>query len=276
MHCAIHPLWHTVCGTTRAAGVATLRLAPIELFNTMTLSIALFALGLAIGAVGALWFARREAKQSADAALQTAAQIAEQTAQASTAELEQQLDQMRVETEQKIADIQELADEQLRTKEETVQHMREASQTLKLQTIQDSDRLGDTVGRLLGLIETFERWNDELNQLLLHNREMHSKNDEFAKIVNQVIIVALNASIEAARAGEHGRGFAVVASEVRDLATRAEKLSKDYRSNLYKNDLITTSTFQDLQAGGKMIAGALNELRLLNGKSRETVMLEAP
>lgn len=242
----------------------------------MTLSIALFALGLAIGAVGALWFARREAKQSADAALQTAAQIAEQTAQASTAELEQQLDQMRVETDQEIADIQELADEQLRTKEETVQHMREASQTLKLQTIQDSDRLGDTVGRLLGLIETFERWNDELNQLLLHNREMHSKNDEFAKIVNQVIIVALNASIEAARAGEHGRGFAVVASEVRDLATRAEKLSKDYRSNLYKNDLITTSTFQDLQAGGKMIAGALNELRLLNGKSRETVMLEAP
>ncbi|MEY4561692.1 MAG: hypothetical protein RLZZ618_969, partial [Pseudomonadota bacterium] len=77
-----------------------------------------------------------------------------------------------------------------------------------------------------------------------------------------------------ARAGEQGRGFAVVAAEVRDLATRADKLSKDYRSNLYKNDLITGSTFQDLQAGGKMIAGALNELRLLNGKTRQSVMVE--
>jgi methyl-accepting chemotaxis protein len=104
---------------------------------------------------------------------------------------------------------------------------------------------------------------------------MQSKNDEFASIVNQVILVALNASIEAARAGEHGRGFAVVAAEVRELATRAGKLSKDYRSNLHKNDLITGSTFQDLQAGGKMITGALNELRMINDKTRQTMLAEA-
>lgn len=58
---------------------------------------------------------------------------------------------------------------------------------------------------------------------------------------------------------------------MRELATRADKLSKDYRNNLYKNDLITGATFQDLQAGGKMIVGALNELRMLNNKTRETV-----
>jgi len=89
--------------------------------------------------------------------------------------------------------------------------------------------------------------------------------------VNQVIIVALNASIEAARAGAHGRGFAVVASEVRDLAQRAEKLSKSYRANLYQNDLITTTTFQDLQAGGKMIIGAVIGLDLINKKTKEAL-----
>ncbi|TAK76089.1 MAG: chemotaxis protein, partial [Aquabacterium sp.] len=106
-------------------------------------------------------------------------------------------------------------------------------------------------------------------------REMHQRNDEFSAIVEQVVIVALNASIEAARAGEHGRGFAVVANEVRTLAGRAERLSKDYRANLYKNDLITTTTFQDLQAGGKMIIGAVTELQLINGKTKSVLTEEA-
>lgn len=241
----------------------------------MIFSIALFVLGLATGALCVLWLARRSAKRSSDAALQAAAQATEDAEQANRIELQQQLDQMRDAADQEIAAIQQHAQEQLRTHEQSMQHFSHGAQSMKAQAVQDCDRLGETIERVLGLIETFERWNDELTQLLLHNREMHSKNDEFAKIVNQVIIVALNASIEAARAGEYGRGFAVVAAEVRDLATRAEKLSKDYRSNLYKNDLITGSTFQDLQAGGKMIAGALNELRLLNGKTRETIMVEA-
>lgn len=137
--------------------------------------------------------------------------------------------------------------------------------------MENCDASQDTIAKLLGLMRTFERWHDDMNVLISHNREMHNKNDEFALIVNQVIIVALNASIEAARAGAHGRGFAVVASEVRDLAQRAEKLSKSYRANLYQNDLITTTTFQDLQAGGKMIMGAVIGLDLINKKTRETL-----
>lgn len=136
---------------------------------------------------------------------------------------------------------------------------------------ENCDRSAEGIENLLGLIKTFERWHDDMAVLIKHNRDMHLKNDEFALIVRQVVIVALNASIEAARAGEYGRGFAVVAQEVRELAQRAEVLSKAYRSKLYENDLITTSTFQDLQAGGKMIVGAVIGLNLSNEKAREAL-----
>jgi methyl-accepting chemotaxis protein len=120
-------------------------------------------------------------------------------------------------------------------------------------------------------VKTFERWHDDMNALIRHNREMHALNDDFATIVRQMVIVTLNASIEAARAGEQGRGFAVVASEMRNLATRAEKLSKDYRNRLYENDLITTTTFQGLQAGGKMIMGSVIGLDLMNRKAKASL-----
>ena len=150
------------------------------------------------------------------------------------------------------------------------EHMAE----VKGKALNNCDSLATEINQLLGVVKTFERWHTEMQLLLAHNREMHARSEEFTAIVKQVVIVALNASIEAARAGEQGRGFAVIANEIRTLASRAEKLSKEYRENLYKNDLITTTTFQDLQAGGKMIVGAMIGLELINNKSKNLLAKE--
>ena len=135
--------------------------------------------------------------------------------------------------------------------------------------LSNSTALSGEIVTLLELVKTFERWHADMNELVIHNRAMHDKNDEFASIVKYMIIVTLNASIEAARAGSSGRGFAVVADEMRNLAARAESLSEGYRNSLHQNDLITTTTFQDLQAGGKMIIGSLTGLNLINNKIKD-------
>lgn len=117
--------------------------------------------------------------------------------------------------------------------------------------------LANEISQANKFAEVFERWHAEMNSLMTQNMEMHMQNDKLSMIVQAVVILSFNAAIEAARAGESGRGFAVVASEVRKLANDSEALSKDYGKNLYKNDLITTATFQDIQAGGKMMTSAL-------------------
>jgi hypothetical protein len=122
------------------------------------------------------------------------------------------------------------------------------------------------VADLLSVVSTMHRWDEEMSKLMEQNGYMLAQNREFSDIVKKTVVLALNAAIEAARAGEAGRGFAVVADEVRSLATRAEGFSANYRESLYKNDLVTTATFQDIQASGKMIISAVHALDAKVGK----------
>ena len=133
----------------------------------------------------------------------------------------------------------------------------------KDQWAHQAQQIAGEAARLKSLGATFERWHEQMISLMTQNHDMHAKNQELSSIVRHVVIVSLNASIEAARAGPAGRGFAVVASEVRALAARSEELSKSYRDSLHRNDLTTTSTFQDIQAGGKMIAASLSSVESL-------------
>ncbi|MFM0262484.1 methyl-accepting chemotaxis protein [Paraburkholderia sediminicola] len=156
--------------------------------------------------------------------------------------------------------------EELRQQSASVDELRatlKAATDDKDQWAHQAQQIAGEAARLKSLGATFERWHEQMISLMTQNNDMHAKNQELSSIVRHVVIVSLNASIEAARAGPAGRGFAVVASEVRALAARSEELSKSYRDSLHRNDLTTTSTFQDIQAGGKMIAASLSSVESL-------------
>jgi len=237
----------------------------------MLIYLSLVVAGCLLGAASAWLIARRATRQRGEVVPRAALEQCEQELQEVIADRDLQLQERQQSREREqtaarsqLAGLKQGLELQLR-------HVTEAAAGSRAQCLLNCERLSVSIDRLLGLIKTFERWHADMSVLLTHNRSMHNRNDEFAAIVRQVVIVALNASIEAARAGEQGRGFAVVASEVRTLAQRAAALSTDYRDNLYKNDLITTTTFQDLQAGGKMIIGAVTELQVVNKMTTEVL-----
>lgn len=232
-----------------------------------------FLLGFVLGGGLLGWLFARQANRARHhtAAAHAAAQ---QQLQQQEDELGRMLSQLQA-GEQQYEDTAHAANRQLQCLQDEHQQAQQNIATLAEQTLTHAaggcDDMASEVATLLGLVKTFECWHDDMNTLIRHNREMHAMNSDFATIVRQMVIVTLNASIEAARAGEQGRGFAVVASEMRNLASRAEKLSNDYRNRLYENDLITTSTFQGMQAGSKMIMGTVSGLDLITKKTRNAL-----
>jgi len=185
------------------------------------------------------------------------------------AELQAQIDQLHQQIEQVLADhaaIQSAAAFAAQAERDTLltqaQDDHRASQAALRASLTDAhDLLERDVASLLGMVQTVERWHDEMQGILANNRELKKQNEAFGNVIKSVVMLALNAAIEAARAGEHGRGFAVVADGVRALAETAGKLGEDYRQNLQKNDLVTTTTFQDMQASGNMIRTAVFALQ---------------
>ena len=232
--------------------------------------------GLVLGMIVMGWRAARAQRKYQKNVTELELQIDVLSERITLEELDRRLTELRAESEslryrmaQQTRDYEAervLAAENAR--QEYEQHVQQLGQdyTQQLASLREAmttehRSLQKDIDALLGIVKTLERWHDEMQAILINNRELKEQNAEFARIVKNVVMLALNASIEAARAGEHGRGFAVVAEGVRGLALTSSELAQDYRCNLDKNDLITTTTFQDMQACGNMVRTAVFSLK---------------
>lgn len=248
-----------------------------KLMTTLLLAFLAALLGAAIGA----WLVHRwhlEQMSQADSRFQDLQKInasliptserdvLQSKIAALVAEHEAQLDKLRQDMQTQLRQMDQEKQAQERDNQGQIQHWQSRFDTQRREALAGMEQVKKSLHELSELLMTFERWHESLTQLMQHNSVMHKQNNEFFKIVQQIVILALNAAIEAARAGDYGRGFAVVADEVRSLAMRSQGLSESYRENLSKNDFLTTATFQDIQASGKMIVAEVSStgLRLSN------------
>ena len=93
-----------------------------------------------------------------------------QAAQDALREQQNEAERQRRESEQRAAQME-------RDHAKLLREMGERIGEVKAKALRNCDSLAGEIGQLLGLVKTFERWHAEMNTLLAHNREMHSKSE---------------------------------------------------------------------------------------------------
>lgn len=126
-----------------------------------------------------------------------------------------------------------------------------------------TENLAQGVADIKTVAIAFERWHEDMILMTAQSRGLNVMGKDFARIAGEMIMVSINAAIEAARVGEIARGFVVVATEVKTQAREVQALSGEMSKTLYKGELLTTATFQDIQAAGKMMMAAISGLELM-------------
>jgi methyl-accepting chemotaxis protein len=129
--------------------------------------------------------------------------------------------------------------------------------------VRKAESVTQGVADIKTLAVAFERWHEDLILMTAQSRGLNEMGEDLSRIARQMIMVSINAAIEAARAGDIARGFVVVAAEVKTQAQNVQTLSGDIGKTLHQGELLTAATFQDIQAGGKMLMAAISGLELM-------------
>jgi methyl-accepting chemotaxis protein len=138
-----------------------------------------------------------------------------------------------------------------------------ADATSKPGLLKRVEELTQEAESLKTLAVAFERWHQDMIATMAQNQNLNDNGEDLISVARQLIMVSLNAAVEAAHAGDTTRGFVIIAAEVKSLALRVQELSRNIDKNLHKSHLMATATFQDIQAGGKMMMAVISGLELM-------------
>lgn len=152
------------------------------------------------------------------------------------------------------------------------------SETARVATF--ADRNGESVGTLGSLLaqadEGLSSAEAALTALAEEGARITRALTAFDALVEEISLVALNASIEAARVGTAGQGTAFMADEVAGLTSRARKFSEELSSTLTTLDRGTSATAEPLKRGRDLMESGRRELADLRlACSAERAGLEA-
>lgn len=192
-----------------------------------------------------------------------------------TAALKSEADRERIVNEQRVSHLE---DENQRLQQElrvcasnlsAAQSM--ASMAMQPQAV-ETDRpdrdLTESIASLItniyalqGFADLTDRWHDQMKAVINNNKLLKEQLERFELLVKSFDVVAINAAISAAQAGVHGKGFGVVAQFVRELSTKTSVEAAEYTRMIDYNTVITTQTFQQIQASGNMIKTAMFALK---------------
>ncbi len=173
-----------------------------------------------------------------------------------------------------IQDLQALVTQTKVKEAESQLEFKKTMETIKgdcLESLILLDQTSEDLSHLQNLAVTFERWHDGLLKLKENNRQLNNMNSNFSNLIFQASILSLNARIEASRAGKQGKVFNVVAQAMTNLAHNQVELSEVFEEQLTLNDTIATGTFQDIQAGSRMIVTAIE---VLNGQTQKLIEIQ--